>query len=401
MSSEINSVLKDEYADSLCDYQKNRINQIYREYSDLNRCACRHVIGHCPKCGAENPPLTKGGFTRNGTQMLKCGVCKKRFVETTGTLWFYSHQGPGKWADFIKCSMKGDSLQDSAALINVHERTGTRMRQKLLAFLQISSMEELQGKKLSDVVEIDEIYFHEAHKGLIPEEIADLENAIFLSDYDPEVKRMSEEEAERYRINLTNELENLREELSQRKRGISDQKACVITGVERLGNSTIKATNMAKPSSDDIRKIMPSIEDGTYAFIDGHKPYIEVLEEKNCPYTICLSEEVYDSINHLNNVNSLHSVIRERMRKYRGVSTINLNRYAAMFYYMHKYTSCDAQELTLLILRDLSQIQYYFYEREMYTVGIFDDPKVMAHRERRVSRFTQRRYCSARIRKWC
>ena len=114
-------------------------------------------------------------------------------------------------------------------------------------------------------MEIDEIYFHEAHKGLIPEEIADLENAIFLSDYDPEVKRMSEEEAERYRINLTNELENLREELSQRKRGISDQKACVITGVERLGNSTIKATNMAKPSSDDIRKIMPSIEDGTYA----------------------------------------------------------------------------------------------------------------------------------------
>lgn len=61
-----------------------------------------------------------------------------------------------------------------------------------------------------------------------------------------------------------------RAEQHHRKRGISNQKACMITGVERRGEVSLLTTNMAKPTSDDIRKIMPTIEDETSVFIDPH-----------------------------------------------------------------------------------------------------------------------------------
>ena len=44
-----------------------------------------------------------------------------------------------------------------------------------------------------------------------------------------------------------------------------------------------------------------------------------------------VGHESYNKVFHLNTVNSLHSRFKEMMRKFRGVATKYLNRYAALF----------------------------------------------------------------------
>ena len=144
----------------------------------------------------------------------------------------------------------------------------------------------------------------------------------------------------------------------KKKRGISSDLACVVTGVEHQGDAAIMATYMEKPTSEDIRKATAVIEDGSFVFIDGATAYLSVLAEKNCDFSICTTDGKYDAVNHLNNVNSLHAKMDEWMKKYRGVSTIYLNRYASLFHFVHKYKDCDKQEITLLILKRLSRVQH-------------------------------------------
>jgi len=177
MTSKVETVLKEEYTVELFPYQKDRINEIYMEFHKLNEESAQHTILYCPKCQTANPPLTKGGFTKSymdkhgivrpGKAMLKCGCCHKRFVPTTGTLQFHSQQDAGKWADFIKATMEGKSMKECASLIKVSERTAFRMRHKLLSFMNVLSEQELRANPLSNIVELDEIYFHESHKYLM------------------------------------------------------------------------------------------------------------------------------------------------------------------------------------------------------------------------------------------
>lgn len=79
------------------------------------------------------------------------------------------------------------------------------------------------------------------------------------------------------------------------------------------------------------------------------------------------------------------------MRKYRGVSTIYINRYAALFCCLHEFMGCDPQEMTRNVIIKLNKIQHYFFGRKISTRDIFDDPKVMSDRRSRIDRFTHLR----------
>ena len=144
----------------------------------MNSSQENYEIQFCPKCGIENPVTTKGGRSNSGKQMLRCVSCNRRFVEDTGRLTFYSHQKADKWSDFIKATLETKSLKACAALINVHERTAFRMRHKFLNFLESETAVEIEENPLENVVEFDETYYHEMHKGLKPRDIVDLEDEI-------------------------------------------------------------------------------------------------------------------------------------------------------------------------------------------------------------------------------
>ena len=391
MTTAENSVLKPEYEKDLYEYQQNRIHQLYRDFVDLNQATNQRFIKYCPKCGVENPETTKGGNANSGKPMLRCCSCGKRFVCDSGMLTFYSHQDKSQWADFIKETFSGTSIKDCAALIDVSERTAFRMRHKLMDFLNEAAKEDLEKSPLSDEVECDETYYHECHKGLKDRALADVEDRIYWYENYPCTSDVSVEAAVKQIDKLQEERDAIIAEQHEKKRGISSDLACVVTSIERQGDAVIMATNMAKPTSDDIRKAAAVIEDGSFVFIDGATAYLSVLAEKNCNFSICPSDESYDAVNHLNTVNSMHSKMNEWMRRYRGVSTIYLNRYAALFHFVHKFRDCDKQELTLLILKRLSRVQHYFFDRMMYIRGIFADSQVMEHRASKVSIWDQRR----------
>ena len=53
--------------------------------------------------------------------MFRCKECGKCFVVDRGQLTFYSHQGQSKWNELILDTLKGVSLKETAAKINVNE----------------------------------------------------------------------------------------------------------------------------------------------------------------------------------------------------------------------------------------------------------------------------------------
>ena len=79
------------------------------------------------------------------------------------------------------------------------------------------------------------------------------------------------------------------------------------------------------------------------------------------------------------------------MRKYRGVSTIYIDRYNALFRCPHEFMGCALQEMAVNIIRRLGKIQHCFYEREISSRDIFDDAQVMANRNKRIDCFTRQR----------
>ena len=81
----------------------------------------------------------------------------------------------------------------------------------------------------------------------------------------------------------------------------------------------------------------------------------------------------------------------EIMRRYRGVSTIYINRYNALFRCLHEFIDCDPQEMAMNIIRKPGKIQHCFYDREISRCNIFNDPKVMANRSKRIDYFSHQR----------
>lgn len=80
-------------------------------------------------------PINKNDFANSDKQMLCCKECGKRFVVDRGQLTIYSHQAQSKWNELILDILKGVSLKETAAKINVNERNVFNVRHKLLVSL--------------------------------------------------------------------------------------------------------------------------------------------------------------------------------------------------------------------------------------------------------------------------
>ncbi len=65
----------------------------------------------CPYCG--NTHVIKYGH-RKGKQRFLCHDCKQTFMFSTNTLMAYSHFSQSVWADFIRDTLRGESLDYSA-----------------------------------------------------------------------------------------------------------------------------------------------------------------------------------------------------------------------------------------------------------------------------------------------
>ena len=155
------------------------------------------------------------------------------------------------------------------------------------------------------------------------------------------------------------------------KRGLSNEQVCLLTAVQRLGISFLRAYNMAKPTTEDINQLKEHVKEKSYVWTDGLASYHELIKEKECAHKVVKDYTEYDQVNHLNNVNSFHSKIEAQYQRYKGVATKYINRYAALFNFQREYSDMDTNEYLLLIKRRLKKKFIYFFIREIRTKDLF------------------------------
>jgi transposase-like protein len=236
----------------------------------------------CLRCGSAN--VVRNG-ERHGRQTYLCKDCRKGFVETSSSAIAYSHSGGTVWKQVIRDTVGGVSIDDTASSLDLTHSTVFHMRHKILFCVEqkiLSSPEMLAG-------EADETYVLESVKG---RKIGE--------DYHRKPRKHGAKAA---------------------KAGLSDEYICVCTSVDSDNKCTALGINRATPSQAEIAQVFgDKVTSDTVILCDGNKNY-DVLEEK-C--TVAHTKRV-------NRVNGFHRFIKERLLAARGVSTIYLNRYSALF----------------------------------------------------------------------
>ena len=105
----------------------------------------------CPYCGELH--VIKLGHIRKKQRFL-CHGCGQTFMHTTNTLMAQSHYPQSMWSDFIRDTLYGEPLDDSAEKFKFSHQTAFNMRNKVLMALQ-----DIFAKSpviLSGVAEFDE-----------------------------------------------------------------------------------------------------------------------------------------------------------------------------------------------------------------------------------------------------
>ncbi len=113
-------------------------------------------IESCPHC--ESSSLYKWGINA-GIQRYKCKSCNKTFNALTNTpLAHLRHKE--KWSNFAQDIIGSKSVHDTAEHCSVADSTSFRWRHRFLA-----AMSQMKAKYLEGIVEADETFFLESHKG--------------------------------------------------------------------------------------------------------------------------------------------------------------------------------------------------------------------------------------------
>ena len=238
----------------------------------------------CLRCGSVK--VVRNG-KQNGRQFYLCKDCGKAFTETATSAIAHSCSSKTVWKQVIRDTVDGISIDKTAEALDLSHSTVFHMRHKILycveqTLLNVPSM-------LEGVCEADETYVLESVKGRkIPK------------DYHRKPRKHGAKAS---------------------KAGLSEEYICVCTSVDSDNRCTTAAVNRAVPSKAEIEQVFgDKVTADTVILCDGSKQY-DVLEEK-C--TVAHSKRV-------NRVNGFHSFIKERLLAARGVATIYLNRYNALF----------------------------------------------------------------------
>lgn len=238
----------------------------------------------CVRCGSAN--IVRNG-KKSKKQAYKCKDCKKHFVQTATSAIAYSHSSETVWKQVIRDTVDGISINKTAESLDLSHSTVFNMRHKILFCVEqaiLGAPIELEG-----VCEADETYVLENVKG---QKIS--------ADYHRKPRKHGAKAS---------------------KRGISDEYICVCTSVDSDNKCTTSVVNRAIPSKAEIAQVFSGkVSADTVILCDGSNRY-DVLEEK-C--TVAHSKRV-------NRVNGFHSFIKERLLAARGVATVYLNRYNALF----------------------------------------------------------------------
>ena len=247
----------------------------------------------CPHCGGKE--VIKYGH-KGGKQRFLCHTCGQTFMHTTNTLMENSHYPRSIWADFIRDTITGTSLDESAEMYGFSHQTAFNMRHKVL--LAFQDHLKYSPTILSGITEFDETYVLECYKG----------------------KKFEQNAKRKPRLHGA----------KASSKGISDEQIAICVGIQRDGNALAATVNRATPSKAELSLMFADhLKEKTLLLTDGSKSYSAFDGYKDC--MVIDATRTNGSFFNLNVVNGMHSFIKETYNHYRGVATKYINRYNTLF----------------------------------------------------------------------
>lgn len=252
-----------------------------KEKSDAEESSIDMV---CPHCTSQK---TVRNGRKNNKQSYLCRACKKSFDKTTKSAMQGSHSSPTVWKQVISDTVEGVPIDKTANNLDLHHETVFNMRHKILYCIEQSLV--ANPTALTGTCETDETYVLESEKG----------------------RKFPENHHRKPR----------KHGAKASKAGISNEYVCVCASVTGAGEQVAVAINRASPDGQEIFDVFGTrVNKDTVVLCDGKRSY-NVLDDI-C--TVAVTKRI-------NKVNGFHSFMKERLNEMRGVSTIYLNRYNALF----------------------------------------------------------------------
>lgn len=136
------------------------------------------------------------------------------------------------------------------------------------------------------------------------------------------------------------------------KRGLSDEKMCVLMGTNRMGKVVAQCVNRARPSSQEVIEVFGStIKSKSMLINDGLFSNYELVKQKHLTSMVVSDHHEFTEVLHLNTVNNMHSGFKDLYRYYREISSKYLNRYPALYVFMRRFVGMDNQEKLMVFLQ--------------------------------------------------
>ena len=326
----------------------------------------------CPHCGSVKS--IKHG-TRNGRQRYLCKDCGKTFGDTNGTVAFRSKLSVGKWIEFIKLTLQGESCRTIAKELGINKQTALHNRHRVCSVLHqlVSNQDDFKS-----LAESDEYYYPLSFKDVkdpmfflgtlgrmpythlsywkkikyVKEQGFDIDflhtyikneeqNKAELLDY-VELGDLKSQERFSNAINgmetekIIQVLKTIHEQ-QKKKRGISNQQVCCLSCVDTNNNHFLQSVCVGRIQPIHIEQtLVPHFTEDTVLVTDSHRAYRTVANKYKIPLNQIPSGKHTSGGFHLGHINGYHHNISDFMYLYHGVSSKFLDYYLALFYWVEK-----------------------------------------------------------------
>lgn len=264
----------------------------------------------CARCGSLR--VVKNGKRKDGVQRYLCRECGKSFLSTTNTVASCTHKRLSAWMKYFSCMMEKKTLRESSEACGISMGTAFTWRHKILDSLKKTA----ESVKLSGTVEADEAFFDVSYKGN--------HTADGFSMPRPARRRGGE----------------------NHRKGLSEEKACVVCAISKKGTSVSGVAKTGKVSSLCVEKVFSDrIRKGSTLCTDNEKAYISYAKDHGMTLIQMDTDKRTKGKYGIQRINAYHSRLKAFLAGFRGVSTKHLNGYLSWYNLMFSGEKKEKEEV--------------------------------------------------------
>ena len=245
---------------------------------------------HCPFCKSNK-------VRKNGKQQMFCRECKKYYSLKTNTIFFKTKKSLTLWKQYIDLMIEGRSLRYIAEKLDINLTTAFYWRHKILDILKQNNN---NNDKPNGIIEADETYFEFSEKGS---------------------RKLNRKPHKRGH----NKNDMLSVNKPKHKRGLSNDKVCVICAIDRNNKIFNTPNGFGKVSKKKIGILQDNLQQNSILITDGDRSYNALNGFKLKQYKFGYST---DKLYNMAHINQYHSNLKGLIiHKFKGVATKFLDNY--------------------------------------------------------------------------